>query len=93
MIALLTCEKKSSNRKNIILNRMDARVTNLYANLPPNAMLVICTGHGDTAIVQRVRKILLEETETVMCGEKLVKVLEDLQAQAEVGLCFVGVKH
>lgn len=63
MIAMLTCEKKSSNRKNIkyeitpelknILNRMDARVRSLYANLPPNAMLVICTGHGDTAIVQR----------------------------------------
>ncbi|XP_019164209.1 PREDICTED: small RNA degrading nuclease 5 isoform X2 [Ipomoea nil] len=103
MIAMLTCEKKSSNRKNIkyeitpelknILNRMDVRVRSLYANLPPNAMLVICTGHGDTAIVQRVRKILSEQTETAMSREKLVKVLEDLQAQAEVGLCFAGVKH
>nr|GMD13320.1 small RNA degrading nuclease 5 isoform X2 [Ipomoea batatas] len=103
MIAMLTCENKSSNRKNIkyeitpelknILNRMDTRVRNLYGNLPPNAMLVICTGHGDTAIVQRVRKTLSEETETAMSREKVVKVLEDLQAQAEVGLCFVGVKH
>nr|GMD16645.1 small RNA degrading nuclease 5 [Ipomoea batatas] len=103
MIAMLTCENKSSNRKNIkyeitpelknILNRMDDRVRKLYSNLPPNAMLVICTGHGDTAIVQRVRKTLSEETETAMSREKVVKVLEDLQAQAEVGLCFVGVKH
>ncbi|CAH9075672.1 unnamed protein product [Cuscuta epithymum] len=103
MISLLTCEsKKASNKKGIkyditpeletILNRMDTRVKNLYANLPQNAMLIICTGHGNTAIVQRVRK-MLGQTETAMSREKLVKVLEDLQAQAEVGLCFVGVKH
>ncbi|CAH9101695.1 unnamed protein product [Cuscuta europaea] len=103
MISLLTCEiRKASNKKGIkyditpeletILNRMDTRVKNLYANLPQNAMLIICTGHGNTAIVQRVRK-MLGQTETAMCREKLVKVLEELQAQAEVGLCFVGVKH
>ena len=41
----------------------------------------------------RIRKTLSEQTETTLCRDKLVKVLEELQAQAEVGLCFVGVKH
>ncbi|XP_060198421.1 small RNA degrading nuclease 5 isoform X1 [Lycium barbarum] len=103
MIALLTCEKQSNNRKSIkfdvtpelkdILSRMNRRVKSIYSNLPVNTMLIICTGHGDTAIVQRVRKILSEQTDASMSREKIVKVLEELQAQAEVGLCFVGVKH
>lgn len=41
----------------------------------------------------RVRKILSEQTDSSMSREKVVKVLEELQAQAEVGLCFVGVRH
>ncbi|KAM3238259.1 small RNA degrading nuclease 5 [Capsicum annuum] len=103
MIALLTCEEQSNNRKSIkfdvtpelkdILSRMNRRVKSIYSNLPLNAMLIICTGHGDTAIVQRVRKILSEQTDSSMSREKVVKVLEELQAQAEVGLCFVGVRH
>lgn len=103
MIALLTCEKQSNCRKSIkfdvtpelkdILGRMNRRVRNIYSNLPLNAMLIICTGHGDTAIVQRLRKMLSEQTNTSMSRESIVKLLEELQAQAEVGLCFVGVKH
>lgn len=62
MISLLTCSK-STGRKSItynvtselkdILSRIDNRVKSLYSCLPCNAMLVICTGHGDTAIVQK----------------------------------------
>ncbi|KAL3504330.1 hypothetical protein ACH5RR_034171 [Cinchona calisaya] len=103
MISLLTCNQNPSGRKSIknrvtselkdILSRMDYRIRSLHSDLPPNTMLIICTGHGDTAIVHRIRKILAEQTETALCRDKLVKVLEELQAQAEVGLCFVGVKH
>ncbi|WCJ43443.1 Polynucleotidyl transferase ribonuclease H-like superfamily protein [Euphorbia peplus] len=102
MISLLTCENKSSNRKGIrcrvsselkeILTRMDARVRSVYSALPTNAMLIICTGHGDTAIVRRLRKMLAENQGDMICRDKIVKVLEELQAQAEVALCFVGVK-
>nr|GME03615.1 small RNA degrading nuclease 5 isoform X1 [Ipomoea batatas]GME21635.1 small RNA degrading nuclease 5 isoform X1 [Ipomoea batatas] len=45
---LLTVLSDSGKTSSII-----DRVRKLYSNLPPNAMLVICTGHGDTAIVQR----------------------------------------
>ncbi|KAM3730746.1 hypothetical protein ACB098_12G109600 [Castanea mollissima] len=103
MMSLLTCHKKSANRKGVkcsikpelkeILTRLDARIRSLYATLPANTMLIICTGHGDTAIVHRLRKMLAEKSETRLCREKLVKVLEELQAQAEVALCFVGVKN
>ncbi|KAH0681328.1 hypothetical protein KY284_022413 [Solanum tuberosum] len=103
MIALMTCEKQSNSRKSIkfdvtpelkdILGCMNRRVRSIYSNLPLNAMLIICTGHGNTAIVQRVRKILSEQTDASMPRENIVKLLEELQAQAEVGLCFVGVKH
>lgn len=41
----------------------------------------------------RVRKMLAEQKETAISREKIVKVLEELQAQAEVALCFVGVKN
>lgn len=103
MISLLTCEKSSTKRKGIkytvtselkdILTRLDARIRRLHSSLPMNTLLVICTGHGNTAIVHRLRKMLTEQMDTTLCREKLVKVLEDLQAQAEVGLCFVGIKH
>ncbi|CAI9787059.1 unnamed protein product [Fraxinus pennsylvanica] len=102
MISLLTCEQPTG-KKSIgysvtselkeILSRINGGVKSIYSSLPRNAMLVICTGHGDTAVVHRLRKILSEQTETAISREKLVKALEELQAQAEVGLCFVGVKH
>ena len=37
--------------------------------------------------------MLAEQKETTLSREKIVKVLEELQAQAEVALCFVGVKN
>ncbi|KAK6114985.1 hypothetical protein DH2020_007254 [Rehmannia glutinosa] len=102
MISLLTCSSSTGRKKiayNVtsemkdILSQIDKRVKSLYSCLPSNAMLVICTGHGDTAIVQQLRKLLSEQKETALSREKIVKVLEELQAQAEVGLCFVGIKH
>ncbi|XP_073140966.1 small RNA degrading nuclease 5 isoform X2 [Henckelia pumila] len=101
MISLVTCSKSTSQKSIMykvtselkdILSRIDNRVSSLYASLTCNTMLVICTGHGDTVMVQKLRKIL-EQKETAVCREKIVKVLEELQAQAEVGLCFVGIKH
>ncbi|XP_043719793.1 small RNA degrading nuclease 5-like isoform X2 [Telopea speciosissima] len=103
MISLLTCHKTSTRSKGIkytvtpeledILTRMDARIQSVYAMLPTNAMLIVCTGHGDTAMVQRLRRMISEQEETTICREKLVGVLEEVQAQAELALCFVGVKH
>ena len=63
MISLLTCNKKPVNRKGTkynvstelkeILTHIDARVRSLHAALPTNSMFIICTGHGDIAIVHR----------------------------------------
>lgn len=63
MMSLLTCQKKSAEVRDIklpattelkeILARMDARIQTLYKALPSNAMLIICSGHGDTAVVHR----------------------------------------
>ncbi|KAI4339621.1 hypothetical protein MLD38_024539 [Melastoma candidum] len=103
MISLLTCQNGHVKRKGSencptseleeVLRRLDGKICSLYEALPSNAMLIICTGHGDTAIVQRIRKMLSEGSEMEICREKVVQVLGDLQAQAEVALCFVGVKH
>ncbi|KAE9584764.1 putative exoribonuclease II [Lupinus albus] len=103
MMALLTCQKNSTNGKALkfsasaelkqILARMDTRVYKLYTSLPTNAMLIICTGHGDTAIVRRLRKMLAEQSESNLCREHIIEILEEVQARAEVALCFVGVKH
>ncbi|KAL8110374.1 small RNA degrading nuclease 5-like [Apium graveolens] len=103
MVALITCTKLSRGRKTIkckitselkdILHQLNTRVKALYTSLPTNTMLIICTGHGDTAVVQRLRRMLTQQVETATNREHIIKVLEELQAQAEVGLCFVGVKH
>ncbi|CAL0317100.1 unnamed protein product [Lupinus luteus] len=103
MMALLTCQKDLTKGKDLklsasselkqILGRMDARIHKLYMALPTNAMLIICTGHGDTAVVHRLRRMLAEEGESNFCREQIVEILEELQARAEVALCFVGVKH
>ncbi|KAG2243567.1 hypothetical protein Bca52824_094588 [Brassica carinata] len=103
-ISLLTCsdddsglKKRSKSKVSLetkeILKKMDERVNALHAALPTNAMFIVCTGHGDTSIVHRVRKMLKEESEIAFSREKVVKVLEELQAQAEVALCFVGIKQ
>ncbi|KAI7993834.1 Small RNA degrading nuclease 5 [Camellia lanceoleosa] len=76
MISLLTCNK-STGRKGIkysvtselkdILTRLDARVRSVHSNLPTNAMLIIFTGHGDTAVVHSYNvststlRVMLEE--------------------------------
>lgn len=101
MMSMITCKKKSTSKKSTksiitpelksILSRIDARIQGLYSTLPNNAMLIVCTGHGNTALVQRLRK-MLQQNDTNVCREKLVKVLEEIQAQAEVALCFVGIK-
>ncbi|KAL4271298.1 hypothetical protein GQ457_13G022130 [Hibiscus cannabinus] len=103
MISLLTCDKKPVKQKGVkynistelkeILTRIDARVRSLHTALPTNSMFIICTGHGDIAVVHRLRKMLTEQSETKIPREKLIKVLEEMQAQAEVALCFIGMKH
>jgi len=37
--------------------------------------------------------MLAEQTEPNFCREKIVDILAEFQAQAEVALCFVGIKH
>ncbi|KAG2389942.1 Small RNA degrading nuclease [Vigna angularis] len=103
MMALQTCQNNSAKQKGFklkapaelkeIMARMDARIYNLYLSLPTNAMMIIFTGHGDTAIVRRLRRMLAEQNESNLCREKIVETLAEFQAQAEVALCFVGVKH
>ncbi|KAJ0248543.1 Small RNA degrading nuclease 5 [Hirschfeldia incana] len=103
-ISLLTCsddkedikkrrKSKVSLETKEILKKMDERVNALHAALPKNTMFIVCTGHGDTSIVHRVRKMLKDESEIELGREEVVKVLEELQAQAEVALCFVGIKQ
>ncbi|KAK7385072.1 hypothetical protein VNO78_30779 [Psophocarpus tetragonolobus] len=102
-MALHTCQNNSAKGKGFklkasaelkeILARMDTRIYNLYMALPTNAMIIICTGHGDTAIVRRLRRMLSEQNEGNLCREKILEILQEVQARAEVALCFVGVKH
>lgn len=70
MMALLTCQKNFAKGKGFklsasaelkeILVRMDTRIHSLYMSLPTNAMFIICTGHGDTAIVRRYACLFYE---------------------------------
>ncbi|XP_008795226.2 small RNA degrading nuclease 5 isoform X2 [Phoenix dactylifera] len=103
VLSLLTCKKKSSRKETKhgrisselkdILTGIDIKIRKLYQALPDNAMLIVSSGHGDTAMVQGLRKMLEEGFEPSISRQKLVQALEELQAQAEVALCFVSVKH
>lgn len=65
VISSLTCKSPSkgdalcsiSQELKGILMAMDKRIERLYDALAVNSMLIISTGHGDTAIVQRYRKL------------------------------------
>lgn len=100
-IALKTCDRKTARKRakqvcpelKAILSELDKKIKKLYDTLPENAMFIICTGHGDTPLVQRLKKMLNHGEETVDSRENIVHALEDLQAQAEVALCFCCVKH
>ncbi|XP_006663883.2 small RNA degrading nuclease 5 [Oryza brachyantha] len=101
-IALQTCDRKTAQKKTKhqtcpelkeILIELDKKIRKLYSVLPDNAMLIVCSGHGDTPLVQSLRKMLKHEEETIEDRESIVKALEDIQAQAEVALCFCCVKH
>lgn len=69
MIALITCKKLTRRKKSIkcqitselkdTLHRLNTRVKALYTSLPTNTMIIICTGHGDTAVVQRYTSLNL----------------------------------
>ncbi|CAD6268115.1 unnamed protein product [Miscanthus lutarioriparius] len=61
-IALKTCDAKTASKKarsqicpelKEILCELDKKIRQLYGALPDNAMLIVCTGHGDTPLVQR----------------------------------------
>ncbi|KAF3664972.1 putative ribosome maturation protein SBDS-like [Capsicum annuum] len=101
MLALLTCEEQSNSRKSIkfdvtpkskdILSGMNRRVKSIYSNLPLNAMLIICTGHGDTAFVQSDSgkgSSMVDNISTVRrCGAELsntIPVLSDDEVLSKV---------
>ncbi|XP_047048327.1 small RNA degrading nuclease 5-like isoform X2 [Lolium rigidum] len=101
-IALKTCDRKTARKRakdqtcpelKEILSELDKKIRKLYDTLPENAMFIICTGHGDTPLVQRLKKMLNHGEETSESRKNIVEALEDLQAQAEVALCFCCVKH
>lgn len=105
MIALTTCSDKlaKSTKKTFghevsselqaILQHMDKRFRNLFTALPTNGLLIISTGHGDTATVKRLRDVLRQKVETKILRQKLIMTLENLQADAEIGLGWFCVKQ
>ncbi|CAN6475901.1 unnamed protein product [Victoria cruziana] len=103
MISLMTCNDNSGQKSLVkslltpelkeILTHLDARIQSLYEALPRNSLFILSTGHGNIAIVQRLRQMLRENNDQTADRDKLTKVLAELQAQAEVALCFVSVKH
>jgi len=82
-----------SSELQAILQHMDKRFRNLFTALPTNGLLIISTGHGDTATVKRLRDVLRQKVETKILRQKLITTLENLQADAEIGLGWFCVKQ
>ncbi|KAJ8450370.1 hypothetical protein Cgig2_004827 [Carnegiea gigantea] len=102
LISMQACQNKSSARKvkcslpsglKEILTQTNSRIHKLYSSLPTNAMLIIYSGQGDTAIIHRLRMMLNGQTKAPECREKLLKVLEEQQSQAEVGFTLQKINY
>lgn len=81
-----------------VLSKMNQRVKRVHDALPTNAMMIIVTGHGDTASTRRLQQLkwMKAASEAVVAstgsGQTFDTILEDFQARAETGLGFVCIK-
>ncbi|BBN16200.1 RNA exonuclease [Marchantia polymorpha subsp. ruderalis] len=82
----------------LILAKTDERVKALYDALPVNAMLLVVTGHGDTACLRRlqagIRNMRLKpDALSQSWMESSDSVYEELRSRAETALGFVTIKQ
>ncbi|BDA41970.1 Small RNA degrading nuclease 5 [Coccomyxa sp. Obi] len=80
-----------------ILKQLDERLGRIYAALPPNAMLIVAAGQGDTAEVRRLQEQKWRRQQGLDGLPPWSVESEGLLAEAMVnalhGLCFCTVKH
>lgn len=80
-----------------ILAQMDNHVKKIHDALPPNSLLIVVTGHGDTASVRRVQELKWKSLQNKQAGsdrwsENKEAVLEEFGACAETTLAFTCIK-
>ncbi|CAD6270326.1 unnamed protein product [Miscanthus lutarioriparius] len=97
-IALKTCDGKTASKKasqichelKEILCELDKKIRQLYGALPDNAMLIVCTGHGDTPLVQSSKNDAYI-THIKICNAKRIYVVTVLLHE-DYGKCFTMKK-
>ncbi|KAG0606128.1 hypothetical protein M758_9G116100 [Ceratodon purpureus] len=79
-----------------ILARLDDRFKKLYDALEPNTLLIVATGHGDTASVRRLQELKWKTCQNKGAGSEWTRnnedVLEEFAARAETTLAFICIK-
>lgn len=79
-----------------VLARLDDRFKKLYDALEPNTLLIVATGHGDTASVRRLQELKWKTCQKKEAGSEWTRsnedVLEEFAARAETTLAFTCIK-
>lgn len=80
-----------------ILACLNDRVTKIHSALPPNTLLIVVTGHGDTASLRRIQELKWKRLQNKELGaekwsESNEAVLEELGARAQTTVSFTCVK-
>ena len=78
------------------LTRLDERFKKVYDALQPNTLLIVATGHGDTASVRRLQELKWKTCQNKGAGSEWTRanedVLEEFAARAETTLAFTCIK-
>ncbi|GAQ87994.1 Exonuclease family protein [Klebsormidium nitens] len=104
--ALLTCSPSGADvavppvsaALEAVLQRLDARVHAVYQGLPPNALLIVATGHGDTPAVRKLLELKFKGLQHASTGAlpwtpEQEKVLLACQYRAKLGLVCAKVRQ
>jgi len=79
------------------LQELVARLTHVHDSLPPNTLMIICTGHGDTALMRRVQEAKWKANAKVAGAGEWTDEREQfftaLQERVRRGLVWVAVKQ
>jgi RNA exonuclease 1 len=107
MAATMTCSKTESKDTKpeaegaceglqTALARLDDRFKKVYDALEPNSLLIVATGHGDTASVRRLQELKWKTCQNKGAGSEWTRanedVLEEFAARAETTLAFTCIK-
>lgn len=80
-----------------MLRSLDANIGRIYDALPPNCLMVVATGHGDTAECGRLQELKFRRQQGLdglpRWSQDAEEQFNDFVSDVLRGLCFAAVKR